>query len=125
MDTILISNDTFDQIEALTEQLNDTVKLEEKINLHTKLDTYIKDVEKSLDAMCNIVENIDFDATCNDNKNIENYNIDSVNLDNLLSELKDESVLQTKIKYMEQILEHVKKCKKMCEKNKLVIAKCN
>jgi hypothetical protein len=121
MDTILISNDTLDQMEALSEKINETTKLDEKIRLHNDLNNYVKSVESVIDEMCELVDNIDFEKTCDDTID---YDIDAVNVEQLMSESNDEPILQNKIKYMQQILMHISKCKKVCEKNKLVITKC-
>jgi len=121
MDTILISNDTLDQLEVLSEKLNEETQLDEKIKLHNELSSYIKKVETTIDEMCELVDNIDFEKTCEDTID---YDINSIDVEQVMSDLNEEPVIQNKIKYMQQILEHVAKCKKVSEKNKLIITKC-
>lgn len=120
--TIPISNETIDDIEMLAEQLNDATKLDEKIKLHAELNEYVNKIENTVDAMRDMLDNIDIIKTTDENK--QEYDA-SIDLDVLLSELKNEEVLQNKLNYMKTLYEHIKICKQNCEKNKLVITKCN
>ena len=128
-----LSDDTLDELEMEAEKFKETQNLGEKISIHSKLNETIKDLEKEIDDMINIIDKINIDAVNKEiNDNIHEssgttINDDIVSLEKMMENLNDEEVLQMKVFHYKRITDIVKKCKSICESDSgtLNIAKCN
>ena len=126
-----ISDDTMDYLDSCVDKLNETKNIGEKISLHSKLNDTIGDLEKEIDNMVDIIDNIDIDTINNDiNTNqveTDKSSIDDniVNLELMLQNMKEEEILQTKIIHLQRITDMVKNCRKQCNVSQIKIHKCN
>lgn len=126
---IPICDDTLDDLESDFDKMNDTDNLDEKIKLHTKLLSYTKKLEDTVDSMVEIIDSINID---NVRKEIKKNILDDIdisdattNLDKMMHDMKEEEVIQIKILYMRKIINTIAQCKEICGENKFTISRCN
>lgn len=129
--SIPVSDDVMDYLESQVDQLKSTDNLGEKVSIHTKLLEYTKSLEKEIDEMIDMIEKIDYNDVYEDIKNDINsqdttdVSDDILNLEKIMSKLKEEDVMQIKLLYMKKILDRVRLCKAKCGEHKMTINKCN
>lgn len=126
-----VSDDTLDALEGEIDKLNDTSNLGEKVRLHTKLESQTKLLEDEIDLMIDMMDDLDFDKAYESIKTDKNktdttdVTDDIVNLDKLMNSLKQEDVMQIKIMYVQKMLNHIARCRALCDQSKLIVSKCN
>lgn len=129
--TVPVSDDALDQLERQIDIMNDTTNLSEKVRLQTSLVSHTKQLEAAIDSMVDMIDQIDVNAASeafkkeNNDANGIDVSDNVASLDKLLSKLKNEDVAQIKIMYMIKITDIIAKCKATCERNRLVVSKCN
>jgi len=128
----LITNDTFDDIEASIDILNETKNIEKKINLHKELKEKVQIIEKEIEKFVNIIDEVDIELThklnednIHENEN-ENENIDSdiIDIDNLMKDLSNEKSFEKMLDYYKNIIIKIRKCKNKCVGSGLNIIEC-
>lgn len=133
-----LSDNVIDQLDADIDKFNESNNLGEKIIMHDKLVNLINNLQQEIDSMIDIVDKIDMDDVNKIMKSTNSSQIfdesnelkhdsndDIITLEKMFDGMQEEDVMQTKIKYLEKIINNVKKCKANCEINKMKIAKCN
>ena len=126
----LITNDTFDEIEANMDILNETKNIEKKINLHKELKEKVQIIEKEIEKFVNIIDDVDIELTHklssteeeNENKNIDS---DIIDIDNLMKDLTNEKSFEKMLDYYKNIIIKIQKCKNKCVGSGLNIIECN
>lgn len=128
---IPVSDDSIDYLESQMDQLNETTNLGEKVELHSKLMDYIKKLEKEVDSMIEMMDDIESDAVSDEIKkeniitDTTDVSDDIMNLDDLLGKFKKEDVMQMKMIYLKKLYEYTAKCREKCEQNHMTIKTCN
>lgn len=123
-----ISDSMMDYLDAENDKLNESNILSEKIEQHNKLKDMIQLISIEVDNMVDFIDKLDVNAVTeellqdSDKTGVEE---DIVNMDKMLVGLKDEEVMQVKIKYLERLINMLQKCKAKCDPTKMRISKCN
>lgn len=118
-DTIVVSDDTFDLLEAEVDKFNETKSLSEKIEIHSQLSKKISLLEDEINGMIKIIDDID-----KEDINISD-DTSGIEIDDLIDEFDNEEILQKKLSCYIKMINKVKMCKKKCEKNTLSISRVN
>ena len=128
-----VSDNTIDELETRVDKFNKMTHLGKKIKLHNALKDSFQALEQEVDEMVDIIDKIDIDAVSNDIKqSLEDRDSartditdDIVNIEKMVDDMKEEDVMQIKLMYIQKITDAIKKCKSICDSNKMRIAKCN
>ncbi len=124
-----VSDDSLDYLDSQMDNFNETNNLGEKISIYDHLKESVNNLEKEVVDMLKIIDTVDMETFNNDDSNSENdktdINDDIANIEKMIEGLKEEEIMQIKIKHFERIADVVRKCKAKCHTNNMKITKCN
>lgn len=123
----IISNDTFDELDADMDTYNDTKNMNTKMTLHKELKEKVQIIEKEIDRFVGIIDEVDIDLTNKLNNNDEDTNIDDdiIDIDGLMKELTNEKSFEKMIEHYKRIISKIQNCKSKCVGSGLNVIDCN
>jgi hypothetical protein len=125
-----ISDDTLDYIDSQVDRFNETQNLGGKISIHAKLTESVKDLEKEINDMIDIIDKTDINQVSEDLRTSNSMNettditSDIMNLEKMIEVLREEDIMQVKIMHYKRIAAIVRKCKAVCDTTKMKIINC-
>uniref|UniRef100_A0A6C0DXE9 Uncharacterized protein n=1 Tax=viral metagenome TaxID=1070528 RepID=A0A6C0DXE9_9ZZZZ len=121
----IISNDTFDELDADMDTYNETQNMNIKMTLHKELKEKVQMIEKEIDKFVNIIDEVDIDLTNKLNSDDTNIDDDIIDIDNLMKELTNEKSFEKMIEHYKRIFSKIQNCKSKCVGSGLNVIDCN
>jgi hypothetical protein len=121
----IISNDTFDELDADMDTYNETQNMNIKMTLHKELKEKVQMIEKEIDKFVGIIDEVDIDLTNKLNSDDTNIDDDIIDIDNLMKELTNEKSFEKMIEHYKRIFSKIQNCKSKCVGSGLNVIDCN
>jgi len=121
----IISNDTFDELDADMDTYNETQNMNIKMTLHKELKEKVQMIEKEIDKFVGIIDEVDIDLTNKLNRDDTNIDDDIIDIDNLMKELTNEKSFEKMIEHYKRIFSKIQNCKSKCVGSGLNVIDCN